>query len=344
MKLIIKETYVINESVSKLRRAVFFFMISTLFLSTSWSQNERKNVAILVFPGVQIIDYTGPYEVFGQAGYRVYTVSEKDELLTTNMGMQIKPSYTFENMPEANVLVIPGGRMPHSLEEDHPINQWLINKSPNAEYILTVCNGTFGLGKTGLLDNRKATTNAGMIGHMKMMIPNVIPVYNQRYVHDGKVISAGGLSAGIDASLYLVSLFDSTGRAQEVANQMEYNWDQKAEYVRTNLADMELSKVMDFNPPLRKKTIIYEGDENWWKASFEVTRDESFEDFVGQLKMMAGHYKWTLVHEQLGKKKSELEYEYSDENSRNWKMNFVFIKNDTNKYLMNVDLKGSPFK
>src|SRR5215470_8809723 len=85
-------------------------LISCLAVVRAQSGQEKPlNVAILVFQGVQIIDYTGPYEVFGQTGADVYLVAEKTEPLTTAMGMTIVPKYTFQNNPKPDVMVIPGG-------------------------------------------------------------------------------------------------------------------------------------------------------------------------------------------------------------------------------------------
>src|SRR5262245_45619864 len=68
---------------------------------------SKMTVAILIFPGVQIIDYTGPYEVFGHAGFQIFTVAEKPDMLTTAMGMQVTPNYTFDNHPTPDVLMLP---------------------------------------------------------------------------------------------------------------------------------------------------------------------------------------------------------------------------------------------
>src|SRR4051794_13769053 len=79
-------------------------------------EEPKMNVAILIFDGVQIIDYTGPYEVFGAAGLNVYTVSEKTEAITTNMGMSVNPKYNFDNHPKPDILLIPGGSVGKQLE------------------------------------------------------------------------------------------------------------------------------------------------------------------------------------------------------------------------------------
>src|SRR5262245_61992897 len=69
----------------------------------------RQKVAILIFNGVQIIDYSGPYEVFGQAGFEVYTVAASPDMITTTMGLKVTPSYTFADVPKPDILIIPGG-------------------------------------------------------------------------------------------------------------------------------------------------------------------------------------------------------------------------------------------
>lgn len=135
-------------------------------------QPERKasqrNLAILIFDGVQIIDYTGPYETFGhvynndEAAFNIYTVSEKTNAITTSMGMSVNPKYSFENAPKPDVLLIPGGDVRGQLDNPNVI-KWVKEKAEGAEVVLSVCNGAFILAKTGLLDGMEATTTAGLI-------------------------------------------------------------------------------------------------------------------------------------------------------------------------------------
>ena len=304
-------------------------LLSTLLLAlciTSHSQQvpskptPRKTVAVLIFDGVQIIDYTGPFEVFGFAGYRVFTVAQTSDPITTAMEMKVIPAHTVETSPQADIIVVPGGRVPHDFPSDHPLVEWIKKQSANSTYLLSVCNGAFLLGATGLLDGKKATTTAGMIDHLQMFISNVSPVYDQRYVHDGKVVSAGGLSAGIDAALYIVSQIDSEGRAQQVANNMEYNWDKKGEYSRTRLVDFQLSKLLDFNPPLRGKTIVYEGDYHRWSAEYEVRRSESLEQFYGQFESMANARGWSMETEEKTLASAASSWALSDHNGIRWEL------------------------
>ncbi|HMQ08736.1 MAG TPA: DJ-1/PfpI family protein [Saprospiraceae bacterium] len=315
---------------------VLFLIIIRAFAQTS----SETTVAILVFDRVQIIDFTGPWETFGQAGYRVFTVSESKDTVKTRMGMNLIPDYKLDEAPDAHILVIPGGGIPHNLNPDHPIINWLKEKEKSSKYILTVCNGAFVLGPSGFSDGLSMTTNAGMINHLTHFVKGAVAVYDQRFVHDGKFISAGGLTAGIDASLYLISLIDSKGRAQEVANNMEYHWDTTNNYVRTKLADFELSMALDFNPPLRKKVLKYEGDENKWLADFLVTRTETLEDFAKQLEEAAEHQRWKLNSEARKKSKIHYEWTYNNHRSEKWKLNAVFSTTEINsEYRLTINLE-----
>ncbi len=253
---------------------------------------QRPQVAILIFDGVQIIDYTGPYEVFGQAGFRVFTVAESKEPITTSMGMQVIPAFTLQDHPEADVIVLPGGRVPHLVPEDSPIIKW-IRENAGTDYLLSVCNGAFWLGSAGLLDGKAATTNAGMISHLSMASPAIKPVYDQRFVEAGNILTTGGLSAGIDGALHIVGKLKSPGRAREVANNMEYNWQPEGGYVRTQLADFPISGMLDFNPPLAgRQTLQYSGDQEQWVAEFQLRRPEGLEAFHQQFLALAKRGGW----------------------------------------------------
>ena len=102
--------------------------------------------------------------------------------------------------------------------------QWIQEKSKDADYVLSVCNGAFILAKTGLLDGLSATTTRYLIDGLEAIAPNTKMVRNVRYVDNGKIITSGGLSAGIDAALHLVSKIQGKERAQSIAYGLEYEW------------------------------------------------------------------------------------------------------------------------
>lgn len=296
-------------------------LLSIFSAGIVYSQRPQVRVAIVVFEGVQIIDFTGPYETFGQARYQVYTVSDNKEIVNTSMGLDIRADYTYEDAPEPDVIVLPGGRVPHSENKGDPKIKWVMENFNQADYLLTVCNGVFSLGPTGLLNGKPATTNAGMIDHMAMFIPGVEPVFDKRFVQTGKIISSGGLSAGIDGALHIISLINSEGHAQETANQMEYDWDPSGSYVRAQLADMELSMILDTNPPLNKETLVYKGGDDSWLAKYKIYRNVSLEEFEDEIKEMAHQRNWEVLEQA----NHFMKYAYSGNLGR-WEVSFSFKK------------------
>ncbi len=276
-------------------------------------------VAIVLFDGVQIIDYTGPYEVFGQAGFKVFTVAERLDTVVTHMGMQVIPHFDLTETPPADIVVVPGGGVPHALPKDHPIIRWLLDRQHEARYVLSVCNGAFVLAAAGLLDDKEATTYAPMISHLSMVAPTVKPVYDRRFVESGKVITAGGLSAGIDAALHIVSRIKGEGRAREVANNMEYNWDPGSTYVRSRLPDLLLAPVLDFSPPLIGREVLrYDGDETHWVSEYEIPRREAADAFANQFEKLARGAGWKKIETDESQDAIGATWRFTDHRGQSW--------------------------
>src|SRR5215213_2773637 len=251
--------------------AAVFVLFGSLLASSVQTQAQeaakpkpKQNVAILIFDGVQIIDYTGPYEVLGGWGKRhVYTVAEKADPITTNMGMRVVPNYTFENQPKPDIIVVPGGGVEAHLGNQKVIN-WVRESAGQARYVLSVCNGAFYMAKAGLLDGLEATTTAGLIDKLAAMAPKTRVVRDKRYVDNGKIITAGGLSSGIDGALHLVEKVDGKGWAQVVAFGIEYDWRPEAGYARAAHADQKLpQKIYDAFYPGAEPLSFVGGVENW---------------------------------------------------------------------------------
>jgi hypothetical protein len=118
-------------------------------------------VAIVLFPGVEIIDCSGPWGVFGLAHYDVVTVAAKRDPVHTTYGETVTPDYTFANCPRVDVLLLPGGNVP-SLARSDSVMQWIRKKSAETRVTLSVCNGAYWLAQAGLLDGKPATTMHGM--------------------------------------------------------------------------------------------------------------------------------------------------------------------------------------
>jgi putative intracellular protease/amidase len=228
-----------------------------------------RSVAILIFDGVQIIDYTGPYEVFGQAHFNVFTVSEKGEKIATSMGMSVNPTYSFETSPDPDILMIPGGTVEATYGNPRVI-EWLRRKAEKAQYVMSVCNGAFILAKTGLLDGLSATTFYGMIDPFRTFAPKVKVVTDRRFVDNGKIITSAGLSSGIDAALHLVEKIRGRGRAKALALHMEYDWRPDSGFARAALADLRLPDI-DFPDGVQLDPVDTGGSRDRWDASYRVS-------------------------------------------------------------------------
>jgi putative intracellular protease/amidase len=310
------------------------FLIVTLLIakvtviaqSSQPSSDRRLNVAILIFPGVTVIDFAGPFEVFHMAGMRVYTVGEKIEPVTLSGRLIVTPNYTVENCPEPDVIVIPAGEF-SSVTDSSGIMNWLRQAAEQAEITMSVCLGADILAQAGLLNGLKATTYAPHIGHLQHSTPKAKIVSDQRVVDNGKIITTGGLSAGIDGALHVVERLFGRGRANEVAVNMEYNWNPLSDYVRPQLADMKLLFVLDevLHPRLKKRTLIYQGDRRHWQFAYEVEAKQTLENFKQQFFSIMSDWGWTKQSEN----GNQSNWSYTDEQNHSWEcsMNLEELKN-----------------
>ena len=232
------------------------------------SATERR-VAILVFDGVQIIDYTGPYEVFGQGGYRVFTVAEEKRPLKTAMGMTVVPEYSFADAPKADVLVVPGGSVEGPTRSAATL-AWVKERNAANRQTLSVCNGAFILAKAGLLDGLSATTFAGLIDELRTAAPKTKVVSDQRFVDNGHIVTAAGLSSGIDGALHVIEKLKGRGMAQATAVHMEYDWRPDSGYARAALADRLIPNV-DLGDGASLEILRTQGDRDHWDIAVAVT-------------------------------------------------------------------------
>jgi putative intracellular protease/amidase len=262
-------------------------------------QAPEINVAILIFEDVQIIDFTGPYEVLGQAGFNVFTVAASAAPVTTSMGMKVTPSYTLANAPAADILVVPGGDVRNTVDKPEVIS-WLRERARTAQHVLTVCNGAFILAKTGLLDGLTATTFYDLIPALREAAPKVHVVTDRRYVDNGQIITTAGLSSGIDGALHVVERILGHGRAQQVALNMEYDWRPDSGFARASLADAELRRIFGRRLQLKvpaggtSRVVKTEGTTDRWEARWEVKTTTPLADLRAALTQhLTETGKWT---------------------------------------------------
>lgn len=287
-------------------------------------QPERKRVAILIFDGVQIIDYAGPYEVFGQAGYNVYTVAARPDMITTAMGMKVTPAYSLENSPAPDVIVIPGGEVTNS-QNDPKIIKWIQDNSAQAEYVLSVCNGAYILAKTGLLDGLSATTFYDLIDGLAQLAPKTKVVKDQRYVDNGKIITTAGISSGIDGSLYLVSKMMGKGRAQMSALNMEYHWQPGSTYARASFADQHLRRIftrglrLPVPPGAESRVMSTEGGTDQWEINWQVKSDAPVAEILKPINTrLESDGKWSMQPAEKASGSTASSWKFSDEKGGSW--------------------------
>jgi transcriptional regulator GlxA family with amidase domain len=197
--------------------------------------SAKLNVAILVYPGVEMIDMNGPADVFLKANnlnngkYQIYTLAETSETFGSEaLLVTITPSYTFENCPDPDIIIIPGQILSENPYKNgsgsDALIAWLKKMSHKPGItVMSVCVGAYILARTGLLAGKKATTHYAAIADLQKLHPDIRFIKNVRYVHDGNYITTGGITSGIDGALYLVEQLDGPGIAQHVADILVYN-------------------------------------------------------------------------------------------------------------------------
>ena len=186
---------------------------------------EGVPVAFLISDGAVVIDFCGPWEVFQDAivqgrdsdAFRLYTVAESKHPITASGGLKIVPDYTFETAPPPKIIVIPaqGGRSEKTLD-------WVRRATKATDVTMSVCTGAFLLAQTGLLSGKSATTHHSSYRTLAISYPDVHVNRGARYVEEGNLATAGGLSSGIDLALRVVERYYGRDAAKETAFQMEY--------------------------------------------------------------------------------------------------------------------------
>ncbi|SAL41662.1 DJ-1/PfpI family protein [Caballeronia cordobensis] len=178
------------------------------------------HIGLLLFPRVQQLDMTGPYDVFAHLpDTRVHLVAKTREPLKSSAGMILTPDASFDDCPALDVLCVPGGAGVGDLMEDEATLAFLREQAKGARYVTSVCTGSLVLGAAGLLHGKRATTHWAY--HALLAKLGAIPVH-ERVVRDGNLFTGGGITAGIDFALTLAAELVGEQEAQAVQLQMEY--------------------------------------------------------------------------------------------------------------------------
>lgn len=197
---------------------------------------ERLSVGILIFEGVEVLDFAGPYEVFSRtrlesgtesrrtedtAPFRVFTVAEGAGPVVATGGLRVLPDHSFASAPGIDLLVVPGGFGTRRLLDDGAFLSWLRKRAATARLVTSVCTGSLLLASAGLLEGRRATTHWGALDLLASLDPTVDVDRDARVVSDG-VISSAGVSAGMDMAFHVVERLHGREVADETAAYIEY--------------------------------------------------------------------------------------------------------------------------
>ena len=183
-------------------------------------------VTFVLTAGANVVDFTGPWEVFQDvylpemgevAAFHLYTISDAKEPLTLTGGLRVLPDHTFAESPKADIVVVGAQRGSDAMLA------WLKTARGHAEVVMSVCTGAFKLAKAGLLDGKEATPHHDFFEKFAHDFPQVRLVRGRRWVESAKgLYTAGGLTSGIDLALHVVASYYGDGAAERAAAYMEH--------------------------------------------------------------------------------------------------------------------------
>ncbi len=188
-----------------------------------------RKVAIVLWNGVELLDFSGPGEVFAAArgpngeSFEVFTVASTSEPITSQGFVRVVPNHSLESAPIPDIVVLPGGGTTTALS-DEQLLAWITEMAPEADAVMSVCTGAFVLARAGLLDGLEATTWYGALDDFERTATKTRVLRDRRFVDNGKIVTCAGVSAGIDGALHLVSRLLGDESAAATAQYMEYDW------------------------------------------------------------------------------------------------------------------------
>jgi len=197
---------------------------------------EQSNVGILIFDDVEVLDFTGPYEVFSRtrtvpgpesrksqehAPFNVFTVAKTSAPVLVTGGLAVIADYVFADAPRIDLLVVTGGFGTRALLEDAETLTWIRGVAAKARQTTSVCTGSLLLAKAGLLEGRRATTHWGALDLLDSLDAGVTVDRKSRWVDDG-IITSAGVASGIDMAFYVVEQLYGKEVADETAHYIEY--------------------------------------------------------------------------------------------------------------------------
>lgn len=198
----------------------------------------QKTIGVLLFPGFEMLDAYGPMEMWGnlkhapaatwggeekKVGIRLITIAAKRGEVASNQGPKTMADYGFEDAPQLDYLLVPGGLGVIPLLQDKATLNWIRTRAGKAELVMSVCNGASLLAAAGVLDERPATTNKMFWKHSTDPGPKVKWVKKARWVDDGNVVTSSGISAGMDMTIAVIGKLYGKDLAAWLEQLTEYD-------------------------------------------------------------------------------------------------------------------------
>jgi transcriptional regulator GlxA family with amidase domain len=182
---------------------------------------------ILIFDDAEELDFAGPWEVFtmgrdgGHKDDKVVTIAEHGRMVRANKGLRVTPDHSFADAPPLDVLIVAGGLGTRQQCENPVLIDWLRETGERCTWLASVCTGAFLLHRAGFTKGRRVTTHWAFCEALRRA-GDVEVVENVRFVQDGKLVTAAGVSAGIDMALWLLGQIHGVGHARQTQRLMEY--------------------------------------------------------------------------------------------------------------------------
>jgi len=189
------------------------------------------SVGLFAFPGMEMLDFAGPYQVFATASrltstdtdlFHLVTIGTSLEPMKVGGGATIVPEVTIADHPELSCLIIPGGRagINHQMADEKTV-AWLTAQANKVPIVASVCTGAFLLAQTGLLDGCDVTTHFAHVDDLRQAFPTLNVLESRRWVDSGHFLTSAGLTAGIDMALHLVERMASRDLSVATARRLE---------------------------------------------------------------------------------------------------------------------------
>jgi transcriptional regulator GlxA family with amidase domain len=180
----------------------------------------------LIFPDAEELDFVGPWEVFTMARHvkpddRCVLIAQSAEPVRCAKGMRVLPDHTFADAPELDVVLVPGGIGTRREVANAALIDWLRKSGARARWVTSVCTGSLLLHEAGFAADKRITTHWGFVSALRERGANVLE--RVRYVRDGNLVTAAGVSAGIDMALWLLGQIHGVEVARQVQRAMEYD-------------------------------------------------------------------------------------------------------------------------